>query len=112
MKPEHLQIIQHSLGVNEFGLGEQFRNHYCAGGDDVAACREMVALGFMAERESVSWVPYPTFCVTNRGKAAMVDASPEPPALTRAERRYRAFLRSPIDISFGDWLKRYGREVA
>lgn len=112
MNPEHLEILQHSLGVNEFGLGEQFRNHYCAGGDDVAVCRELVALGFMVEREAMSWVPYPTFSVTGKGKSAMVDASPKPPVSTRAQRRYRAFLNCGFGLSFGEWLKCHGREVA
>ena len=32
MTPEQLHILQHALGVDKFGLGEQYRNHYVGGG--------------------------------------------------------------------------------
>ena len=34
MTKRQLEILQHSLGVDQYGRGPQFRNHYCAGSDD------------------------------------------------------------------------------
>lgn len=51
MNKELLHILQHSLGLNEYGQGNQYRNHFVAGGDDVRKCRELVALGYMRERK-------------------------------------------------------------
>ena len=47
MSPEQLQILQHSLGVDQYGQGEMYRNHFCAGDADEPICRELVAMGYM-----------------------------------------------------------------
>ena len=46
MTPKQLHILQHALGVDAHGLGEQYRNHYVGG---EAECRPLVALGLMIE---------------------------------------------------------------
>jgi hypothetical protein len=99
-----LHVLQHSLGVDQYGQGPMYRNHFCAGGDDEATCRELVALGFMRTFER-SYLPYYNCTVTAEGKAAMLAESPKPPKLTRSQERYRRFLRADCDRPFGEWLK-------
>jgi hypothetical protein len=99
-----LEILQHALGVDEYGRGQMYRNHFCAGGSDEDVCRELVALGFM-ETFSRSWLPYYNCIVTAAGRSAMLAQSPTPPRLTRAQERYQRFLRADSGVSFGEWLK-------
>lgn len=70
LRARQLEILQHALGVDPFGRGPMYRNHFCAGGDDEATCRELVQIGFMEtfERE---WLPYYNCTVTEAGKRAM-----------------------------------------
>jgi hypothetical protein len=115
MTPEQLQIIQHALGVNEYGKGAMYRNHFCAGGKDEELCRQLVAMGYMRtwqgadEGGRVPHYPYYNCSVTETGKAAMLAESPKPPKLTRSQKRYRKFLDSgagDCGYTFGEWLKR------
>lgn len=99
-----LEILQHALGVDKFGQGAMCRNHFCAGGDDEAVCRELVALGLM-ETFTQSWLPYYNCIVTKTGKAAMLAQSPKPPKLSRSQKRYREFLKADTGESFMEWLK-------
>ena len=55
--PAQLEILQHALGVDQYGRGEMYRNHFCAGGDDEATCRELVEMGYMATFTR-SYLPY------------------------------------------------------
>lgn len=111
MTARQLEILQHALGVDQFGQGQIYRNHFCAGGDDEPTCRELVALGFM-ETFTRKWLPYYNCLVTEAGKAAMLEHSPAPPKLTRGQQRYRRFLDADSGVSFGEWLKYYGRKRA
>lgn len=104
MTPRLLEILQHALGADQYGRREGDRNHFCAGGDDVADCAELVAVGYM-ETFRREWLPYFNCTVTDVGKAAMLAASPEPPKLTRAQRRYREYLKADSGEQFIDWLK-------
>lgn len=104
LTPRQLDILQHSLGVDQYGQGRMYRNHFCAGGDDEQICRELVALGFMETFER-SYLPYYNCTVTKAGKQAMREASPKPPVLTRSQKRYREFLDADTGWSFGEWLK-------
>lgn len=99
-----LEILQHALGVDAYGQGDHYRNHFCAGEDDEDVCRELVALGYMRHHPTRDWLPYFNCSVTDSGKAAMIAASPQPPKLTRGQRRYRQFLRADTGCSFGEWL--------
>lgn len=101
---EQLHVLQHSLGVDKYGQGEMYRNHFCAGGTDVPICVSLVALGFM-ETFTREHLPYYNCAVTAAGKAAMLAESPKPPKLTRSQIRYRAFLSADTGGSFGEWLK-------
>lgn len=105
MRDELLQILQHSLGVDQYGQGSMYRNHFCAGGKDVDKCRELVSMGFMIERNSSELtggdVP---FFVCAEGKQAVLDLSPKPPKVPKAKRRYRLYRQSESDQTFFEWL--------
>ena len=104
MTPRQLEILQHSLGVDQYGQGEMYRNHFCAGGDDEAICRELVAMGYMETFER-PYLPYYNCTVTAAGRAAMLAESPKPPKLSRSQHRYRDFLKADLGISFREYLK-------
>jgi hypothetical protein len=109
--PDHLHILQHSLGLDEHGLykgaREGYRNHYCTGPDcdSYSSCRELAEMGLMAEHTPRSWLPYSTFVVTARGREVVAEQSPPAPKLTRSQRRYRRFIASGADMPFSDWLR-------
>lgn len=104
LSEQQLEILQHSLGVDQYGRGQQYRNHFCAGGANEDTCRELVVMGYMATFQR-SYLPYYNCTVTDSGKAAMLAQSPKPPKLSRSQRRYRAWLRCDNGESFGQWLK-------
>lgn len=92
MTAKQLHILQHALGVDEYGKGAMYRNHFCAGGKDEEVCRELVAMGYMKEHRTTEVFPYYNCSVTEAGKAAMLRESSKPPKLTRNQIRYRRFL--------------------
>src|SRR4051812_5384623 len=51
MKPELLRILRHSLGLDEFGRGKQYRNGFITGpeSDDFPKCSELCDFGFMKD---------------------------------------------------------------
>lgn len=104
MTTKQLEILQHALGVDQYGQGEMYRNHFCAGGDDETVCRELVALGYM-ETFVRTYLPYYNCTVTEAGKTMMLAESPKPPKLSRGQRRYREFLNADTGGSFGEWLR-------
>lgn len=88
MDKDLLHILQHSLGLDKYGQGRQYRNHYVAGGDDVRKCRELVALGHMREHPANALTGGgPCFTVTRDGINAVAEHSPAPPKLTRGQQR-------------------------
>lgn len=109
MTAKQLQILQHALGADQYGRGkdvghgEFYRNHFCAGGDDEQVCRELVEMGYMETFER-PYLPYYNCTVTEAGIAAMREASPKPPKLTRSQQRYRRFLDADSGLSFREWL--------
>lgn len=109
MNKEQLQILQHSLGVDEFGRTPKgytpyTRNHFCAGASDEATCRELVAMGFMVQHPTTDSLPYFNCSVTPDGIKAMHKESPTPPKLSRSQKRYQDFLDADTGISFREWL--------
>ena len=106
-----LSILQHALGLDAFGRGNQFRNHFVTGpgSNDFPPCRELVAEGLMQDMGSNALTGGDTcFVVTRDGKEFVSKNSPTPPPekiLTRDQKRYRDYLRSDGSESFGDWLK-------
>ncbi len=107
MTRELLHVLQHSLGVDQFGQGGMYRNHFCAGGKDVDLCRELVTLGFMVERPASELTGGdPLFHVTESGVNVVRNESPPPPKLSRSQKRYRQFLEADTGFSFKEWLTR------
>lgn len=93
MKKNYLRILQHAIGVDEYGQGEQYRNHFVAGGDDVSLCRELCEIGYMIERKDYGLTGgMPWFSVTPNGIDAVAIESPKKPKLKKSKARYLRFL--------------------
>lgn len=118
MNPKHLHILQHSLGLDEYGRGRMYRDHFVTGegSKDHADCMELVDAGYMGVRKN-----HPlsggddAFWVTEVGKLAAVANSPSPPKLSRSKQRYQDFLDYDGSMSFFEYLKmrdRIGKERA
>ena len=105
MTPNQIQILQHSLGLDQFGQGRQYRNHYVG---DPETCRPLVELGYMREHPASQLTgDDPLFTVTDAGKEAVRTESPQPPPapkLTRSQKRYRKFLEADTGYSFREWM--------
>lgn len=110
--PDQLAILQHAYGVDQYGRGGGNRRVYCAGGDDVVICAELVTMGLMRSFRSPH-LPYFNCIITDVGVEAMRQASPAAPKKTRAQLRYQRYLRwaDAFDGTFREFLA-YEREVA
>lgn len=110
-----LHILQHSLGVDQFGRGRQYRNHFVTGPGsvDFPHCMALIEKGLMVRREggTLTGGDY-VFYVTDEGRRWMAENSPAPPKLTRGQQRYADYLAADCDLSFGDWVKRQARAPA
>lgn len=104
-----LPILQHALGLDQYGRGASHRNHFvaCEESEDAQLCRTLAAHGLMIEhRASDISGGDPVFMVTRCGRAFVGEKSPSPPKLTAAQRRYEDFLSCDgVFESFGDYLR-------
>ena len=103
-----LHILQHSLGLDQYGYGRQYREHFVTGpgSADYDNCRELAADGLMKEHPPSELTGGDSlFTVTPKGIDFVALNSPKPPVLTRSQRRYRKWLKSNCGYSFGEWLK-------
>lgn len=110
-----LEILQHSLGLDEYGQGDAYRNHYCAGPGHHSfdACRSLTDRGLMTDHgTSPLYGGDHCFTVTAAGREYVRQNSPEPPKLTAGQRRYRDYLAADGDLTFGEWLRIRGRKVS
>jgi hypothetical protein len=99
---EQLGVLQHALGVDQYGQGEMYRNHYV--GED-RECYALVEMGYMVERRASELTGGdPLFHVTESGRQAVRETSPKPPKLTRSQLRYREYLGADSGLSFREWL--------
>ena len=105
MTPRQLEILQHTLGPDQYGQGRMYRNHFCAGGVDESTCRELIALGYMEQHPTTEWLPYFNCSVTDAAKAAVKRESPNPPKISRGQKNYRAFLGADSGLKFAEWMK-------
>lgn len=110
LSSEQLHILQHSLGVDQYGQGRQYRNHFVTGKDstDWPWCQMLVTHGLMKDhgpRELAGGMT--TFTVTPRGIDAVAFLSPKPPKLSPGKARYREWLSVACDLgySFIEWLR-------
>lgn len=109
MKDAKLQILQHSLGLNAYGEGTMFRNHFVTGsGGDFDHCRALVAEGLMTERPgNVISGGDSIFRVTPAGiDYIALNSPPRPPEpkKTRSQNRYSEYRKSGYDGSFPEYL--------
>lgn len=114
MDAKILHIIQHSLGCDEFGRGNQFRNHFVTGEGSIdhPICTGAVERGLMVCRRK-GYELYggdDVFAVTPEGKAWMAENSPAPPKLTRSQQRYQDYLDSETSESFIEYCRRKSRK--
>jgi hypothetical protein len=118
MRDASLNVLQHALGLDQFGIGSMYRNHYVAGPGHHSwdLCVAHVEAGRMeqhAPRELFGGDH--CFTVTESGIAFVRANSPKPPKLTRDQKRYRDFLserEANPDLTFERWLKRRTKMVA
>jgi len=109
MDSKLLHILQHSLGVDQYGQGNQYRNFFGTdpGGKDFKMCQELVSMGLMKDLGTRDWTgDEHCFVVTDIGKEVMAKESPAPPKVSRAKKRYMAYLKSDGRFnSFSHFLK-------
>lgn len=101
-----LKILQHSLGVNEYGRGNQYRNHFATepGSKDFDQCNELCKIGLMEDLgQKDLWGKSHCFIVTEKGKEFVATESPKPPKLTRGQLRYREYLCGEFE-SFREFI--------
>lgn len=113
LSPKQLHILQHALGLDQYGRGSFYRNHFVTGegSKDHADCMALVALGFMTTRRGSSLSGGDdVFRVTDEGRAAIIANSPAPPKISRARQRYLDWLKADCSMSFIDWLKWKSRQ--
>lgn len=110
-----LAVLQHALGVDQFGRGEQYRDHFVCGPGHHSydCCIAAVGQGLMVRRESKMFGDNGSlFLVTDEGRRWMTANSPAPPKLTRSQQTYRRYTDADCCLSFGDWLGMEARRAA
>lgn len=108
MDANQLHILQHSLGLDEYGRGAFYRNHFVTGegSADHANCLALVEVGYMGVRKRHPLAGGDdAFWATEAGKRAAREHSPSPPKLTRGQQRYQAWLDYDGSMSFIEYLK-------
>lgn len=107
MKSAWLHILQHTLGLDQYGQPPEgrkpcsdddfpncYRNNYVLGpeGSWFSTLQEMTAAGLMTDHGPQSVLGgMHVFHATQQGYDAVKQHSPAPPQLTRAQRRWRHF---------------------
>jgi hypothetical protein len=97
MEKELLHILQHSLGVDQYGIGSQYRNHFATGpgGKDFSSCQRLTELGFMEDLgPNRIWGGMHCFVVTDDGKRAVLRYSQALPKVSRGKARYQRYLEN------------------
>ena len=104
MNPNHTHILRHSLGLGDDGHGREYRDYYCAaiGDQDLL---ELCQAGLMAPGQKINRGEDQYFHVTPAGRKAAL-AGVAYPKRTVAQRRYHAWLRLDIGVTFGEFLRR------
>jgi len=110
MRDNKLQILQHSLGLDQYGEGMRNRNHFVTGpgGQDFKDCNALVGMGLMKDHgiTGISGGDN-VFTVTPAGIDYVALNSPvRPPApkLTRSQLRYQEFFHNDGYDSFADFI--------
>lgn len=106
----HLHILQHALGLDRYGQGESYRNHFVTGegSTDFSGCLSLVDAGLMTRTPGNAITGGDDlFRVTPRGADFVALQSPAPPVpkkLTRSQQRYQEWLDADPGYSFAEWL--------
>lgn len=108
-----LHILQHALGLDDYGRGKSYCDHFVTGPgcDNWALCEEHVAAGFMVKHEPRALFKGGEHCcfqVTDAGREYVLEHSPAPPRMSASKKRYLTWLRVADvypDLTFGEWLK-------
>jgi hypothetical protein len=108
-----LATLQHALGLDQYGRGTGYRDHFVAGPGhtDYDTCMAATVQGLMHRYDNKHVCGGVVFIVTDEGRAFVRQNSPEPPNLSRAKRRYQEWLDSgaaDCGVSFGNYLRRPG----
>ena len=104
---EQLHILQHALGIDRYGQGNPFRNHFVTGTGslDWPQCNELVQRRLMSVRRN-----HPLsggddcFWVTDAGKQYVAKFSPKRPGATRNRSRK---ARNQRYLEYGDGFKSF-----
>jgi len=115
MDSKQLHILQHSLGLDQYGRGSMYRNHFVTGEGsmDHADCMALVASGLMTVRSGNALSGGDdVFRVTDAGKIAVVERSPSPPRFTRSQQNYQDWLSYDSSLSFIEYVKAKSRQRA
>ena len=123
MTPNHLHILQHSLGCDEYGRSERiypdegdgrmgfYRNRYVC--DPEPDLIELCRLGYMKDCGPMEIAAnMHCYMVTREGREAMYRESPAPPKVSLSRQRYLDYLHADSGWSFGEWLKYGGYKPA
>lgn len=105
LTPEQIHILRHSLGLNEKGHGNQYRNYYCTGTghQQCESVKQLADFGLMAFSHSINDGRDKIFFVTPQG-ITMATAGVVYPKFTRSQRRMRAYRSSDTGLTFREWL--------
>lgn len=109
---DKLHILQHALGVGDYGDKPSYRNHFVTGvgSTDYPICQALVEQGLMQIRPMSKSLTGggDCFVVTPQGVDYVALNSPEKtpePKLTRSQKNYRAYLAAECNFSFGEWMR-------
>lgn len=113
LSKEQLGILQHSLGVDQFGQGPLYRNHFVTDQDstDGYLCESLCAYGLMIRDQNYCGHSLvggmDLYRVTEAGKRILFSQCPKPPKKTAGQLRYEEWLRLDgcTGETFGEWLK-------
>ena len=105
-----LHILQHALGLDDYGRGKAYRNHFVTGPecDNWDLCMGHVEAGRMERHEPRTIFgggAHCCFTVTEAGRDHVRSTSPKPPKRSRSKRRYEAWLDADSGLTFFEWLK-------
>ena len=97
---QEIHILQHTLGLDQYGRGNSYRNHFVTIGEskDLETIKDLVSLGLMEQTRTPSFCGSDTlvFSVTEKGREYVAKNSPPPPKISKSKARYKRFLE------FGD----------
>ncbi|MCE6958777.1 hypothetical protein LAZ40_06910 [Cereibacter sphaeroides] len=118
LEESQVDVLMHTLGLSRGSL-DSSRNHYVAGGKDLATCRALVEAGLMEERPASDLSGGdPVFLASSLGRVKakrmaldMLGMDWDGKPMTASQKRYLAYLDADTGETFGQWLDRKSREA-